>query len=236
MNAKIRKSAFKRQIRTIALLLSGASTLAGSPAIASAQCAGEGGNSLGFDMAPETSQRVVEDAVKLIPTQMAPGPVKPNWESLRTNYKVPDWFRGAKFGIFMHFGIFSVPAHGNKWYEKFLYAGGDDSVLKVLGGNDLALGVNNGPRGTRAWHTQHFGSVDKFGYKDFIPMFKAEHFDADAWATLFQKAGARYVMPGAQHHENFAMWDSEVTPFNSMQMGQSATSSVNLPLPSGNMG
>ena len=50
-------------------------------------------------------------------------------------------------------------------------------------------------------------------------MFKAEHFDADAWATLFQKAGARYVMPGAQHHENFAMWDSKVTPFNSMQMG-----------------
>ena len=213
------KSAFSKQIGAIALFLSGASIVAGSPAIALAQCAGEGGNSLGFDMAPETSQRVVEDAVKLIPTQMAPGPVKPNWESLRTNYKVPDWFRGAKFGIFMHFGIFSVPAHGNEWYEKFLYAGGDDSVLKVLGGNDMALGVNNGPRSTRAWHTQHFGSVDKFGYKDFIPMFKAEHFDADAWATLFQKAGARYVMPGAQHHENFAMWDSKVTPFNSMQMG-----------------
>jgi len=213
------KSAFSKQIRAIALFLSGASIVAGSPAIALAQCAGEGGNSLGFDMAPETSQRVVEDAVRQIPTQMAPGPVKPNWESLRTNYKVPDWFRGAKFGIFMHFGIFSVPAHGNEWYEKFLYAGGDDSVLKVLGGNDMALGVNNGPRSTRAWHTQHFGPVDKFGYKDFIPMFKAEHFDADAWATLFQKAGARYVMPGAQHHENFAMWDSKVTPFNSMQMG-----------------
>ena len=138
-------------------------------------------------MAPETSQRVVEDAVKQIPTPMAPGPVKPTWESLQKNYKVPDWFRGAKFGIFMHFGIFSVPAHGNEWYEKFLYAGGDDSVLKVLGGNDLALGVNNGPNSTRAWHTQHFGPVEKFGYKDFIPMFKAEHFDADAWATLFQK-------------------------------------------------
>lgn len=213
------KSAFSGQTRMIALFFTAAFTIAGFPAIAAAQCAGEGGNSLGFDMAPETSQRVVEDAVKLIPTPMAPGPVKPNWDSLRTNYKVPDWFRGAKFGIFMHFGIFSVPAHGNEWYEKFLYAGGDDSVLKVLGGNDLALGVNNGPKSTRAWHTQHFGPVDKFGYKDFIPMFKAEHFDADAWATLFQKAGARYVMPGAQHHENFAMWDSKVTPFNSMQMG-----------------
>lgn len=75
-----------------------------------AQCAGEGGNSLGFDMAPETSQRVVEDAVKQIPTPMAPGPVKPTWESLQQNYQVPAWFKGAKFGIFMHFGIFSVPA------------------------------------------------------------------------------------------------------------------------------
>src|ERR1035441_8915886 len=141
-----------------------------------AQCAGEGGNSLGFDMAPETSQRVVEDAVKQIPAPMAPGPVKPTWDSLRENYAVPSWFKGAKFGIFMHFGIFSVPAHGNEWYEKFLYAGGNDSVLKVLGGNDMALGVNTGPNSTRAWHTEHFGPPDNFGYKDFIPMFKAEHF------------------------------------------------------------
>ena len=216
---KIRRSWFPVPTTTLALFVTAAGLLASSPAIAIGQCAGEGGNSLGFDMAPETSQRVVEDAVKQIPTQLAPGPVKPTWESLHDNYKVPDWFRRAKFGIFMHFGIFSVPAHGNEWYEKFLYAGGDDSVLKVLGGNDMALGVNNGPHSTRAWHTQHFGPVDKFGYKDFIPLFKAEHFDADAWATLFQKAGARYVMPGAQHHENFAMWDSKVTPFNSMQMG-----------------
>ena len=68
-------------------------------------------------------------------------------------------------------------------------------------------------------HVSTYGPLTKFGYKDFIPMFKAEHFDADAWAALFKKAGARYVMPGAQHHENFAMWNSEVTPFNSMRMG-----------------
>jgi alpha-L-fucosidase len=204
---------------TFVITLAALTVLTGFPARITAQCAGEAGNSLGFDMAPETSQRVVEDAVKQIPTTMAPGPVMPTWDSLRENYKVPSWFRGAKFGIFMHFGIFSVPAHGNEWYEKFLYAGGNDSVLKVLGGNDFALGVNDGPNSTRAWHTQHFGPPDQFGYKDFIPMFKAEHFDADAWAALFKKAGARYVMPGAQHHENFAMWDSKVTPFNAVQMG-----------------
>ena len=185
----------------------------------SAQVAGESGNSLGFDMAPETSERVVVKAVKDIPTPMAPGPVQPTWDSLRDNYAVPDWFRGAKFGIFMHFGIFSVPAHASEWYEKFLYAGGEDNVLTVLFGHDGALGFNSGPRSTRAWHTEHFGPPEKFGYKDFIPMFRAEHFDADAWAAIFKKSGARYVMPGAQHHENFAMWDSKVTPFNSMQMG-----------------
>ncbi len=190
-----------------------------SPSALFAQAAGEAGNSLGFDMAPETSQRVVEKAVKEIPISMADGPVRPTWDSLKDTYTVPAWFQGAKFGIFMHFGIFSVPAHGSEWYEKFLYAGGNDSVLKVLFGNDKATDFNSGPQSVRAWHTEHFGPPEKFGYKDFIPMFKAEHFDADAWAELFKKSGARYVMPGAQHHENFAMWDSKVTPFNSVQMG-----------------
>lgn len=208
-----------RRLRFPAVSVTAIVLLAASSVFLNAQAAGEGGNSFGFDMAPETSQQVVEKAVKQIPTPMAPGPVKPAWDSLQENYHVPTWFRGAKFGIFMHFGIFSVPAHGSEWYEKFLYAGGNDSVLKVLFGNDMTLNFNNGPKSTRAWHTEHFGPPEKFGYKDFIPMFKAEHFDADAWASLFKKAGARYVMPGAQHHENFAMWDSKVTPFNSVQMG-----------------
>lgn len=203
----------------LAIFLLVFATIFGAPRRASAQCAGEAGNSLGFDMAPETSQGVVEDAIRQIPTPRAPGPIRPTWQSLKENYRVPGWFRGAKFGIFMHFGIFSVPAHGNEWYEKFMYAGGNDSVLKVIFGNDFDRKINSGPGGTRAWHTQHFGPPEQFGYKDFIPMFKAEHFDADAWALLFKKAGARYVMPGAQHHENFAMWDSKVTPFNSVQMG-----------------
>lgn len=208
-----------RRLRFPAVSVTAIVLLAASSVLLNAQAAGEGGNSFGFDMAPETSQQVVEKAVKQIPTPMAPGPVKPTWDSLQENYHVPTWFRRAKFGIFMHFGIFSVPAHGSEWYEKFLYAGGNDSVLKVLFGNDMTLNFNNGPKSTRAWHTEHFGPPEKFGYKDFIPMFKAERFDADAWASLFKKAGARYVMPGAQHHENFAMWDSKVTPFNSVQMG-----------------
>jgi alpha-L-fucosidase len=215
----IEQTTSTRRLSFLAISVTVAALLASPSEVLRAQAAGEGGNSFGFDMAPETSQQVVEDAVKQIPTPMAPGPVKSTWESLHENYHVPNWFLGAKFGIFMHFGIFSVPAHRSEWYEKFLYAGGNDSVLKVIGGNNGALDANRGPDSTREWHTEHFGPPEKFGYKDFIPMFKAEHFDADAWASLFKKAGARYVMPGAQHHENFAMWDSAVTPFNSMRMG-----------------
>ena len=156
----------------------------------------EGGNdSKGFDMAPETRLEVVQAAVAALPVHMAPGPVAPTWDSLAANYKVPAWFNDAKFGIFMHWGLYSVPAYHNEWYEKHLYS-------SFLG-----------------WHTQHFGAPDKFGYKDFIPMFTASKWDPDAWAALFKESGARYVVPTAQHHENFALWDSQVTPFNAKAMG-----------------
>lgn len=158
---------------------------------------GETGNSMGFDMAPETNVKVVEGAVLLIPNGIAPGPVQPTWESIKANYKVPQWFIGAKFGLFMHWGLFSVPAHHNEWYEKHMY--GSPELI--------------------AWHREHFGTPDIFGYKDFIPMFTQEKFDADAWAELFKKSGARFIIPTAEHHENFAMWDSKVTPFNAKQMG-----------------
>jgi len=156
---------------------------------------GEAGNNTKFDMAPETTPKVVAAAIKSIPTKMASGPFKPTWESLQANYKVPEWFKGAKFGLFMHWGLYSVPAYHNEWYEKYMY------------GNFVA------------WHTEHFGSPNKFGYKDFIPLFTQEKFDPDAWALLFKKSGARFVIPTAQHHDNFAMWDSKVTPYNAKQMG-----------------
>ena len=155
----------------------------------------EGGNANDFDMAPETTLAVVNAAVAMIPTAIPPGPFAPTWDSLKENYQVPQWFVGAKFGLFMHWGLYSVPAHHNEWYEKHMY-GAD-----------------------RQWHAEHFGPQDKFGYKDFIPLFTQSNFNADAWAELFKKSGAKFVVPTAQHHENFAMWDSAVTPFNAMQMG-----------------
>ena len=155
----------------------------------------DGGNSTGYDMAPETRLAVVEAAVAAIPSKLPPGPFAPTWESLKENYRVPQWFVGAKFGLFMHWGLYSVPAHHNEWYEKHMYGA------------------------ERQWHAEHFGSQDKFGYKDFIPLFTQEKFDPAAWAELFKKSGAKFVIPTAQHHDNFAMWDSAVTPFNAKQMG-----------------
>jgi alpha-L-fucosidase len=188
---------------SLAFLLAAAGSLSAAsaptpPPTAEAQAAAilaAGGNSPGYDMAPETRLEVVEAAVAQIPTALPPGPFQPTWDSLKANYRVPAWFYEAKFGLFMHWGLYSVPAHHNEWYEKHMY-GAD-----------------------RRWHVEHFGPPDKFGYKDFIPLFTQEKFDAAAWAALFKKSGAKFVVPTAQHHENFAMWDSKVTPFNAKAMG-----------------
>ena len=148
-------------------------------------------------MAPETTADNVLAAIREIRTPLPTGPFQPSWESLQANYHVPAWFKGAKFGLFMHWGVYAVPAHHNEWYEKHMY----------------------GNPGIMEWHRQHFGAQDSFGYKDFIPMFTQEKFDPDEWARLFKASGARFIIPTAQHHDNFAMWDSKVTPYNAMKMG-----------------
>jgi alpha-L-fucosidase len=166
---------------------------AGVPSAARLMAAG--GNDAGYDMAPETRPEVVAAAVAAIPEKIPAGPVQPNWESLKQNYKVPAWYVEAKFGLSFHWGLYSVPAYHNEWYEKHMY-------------------------GTYiAWHREHFGPQDKFGYKDFIPLFTAEKWDPNAWAELFKNSGAKWIAPTVQHHDNFALWDSKVTPFNAMKMG-----------------
>lgn len=157
----------------------------------------EQGNDPGYDMAPETNIAVVEAAAKSIKTKVSDGPFKPTWESLEANYQVPAWYTGAKFGLCMHWGVYAVSAYHNEWYEKHMYTKG----------------------GIGDWHVQHFGEQDKFGYKDFIPMFTQEKFDPEAWADLFKKSGAKFVMPTCQHHDGFALWDSKVTPYNAKLMG-----------------
>jgi alpha-L-fucosidase len=124
------------------------------------------------------------------------GPYQPTWDSVSA-HQIPQWFVDAKFGISMHWGLYSVPAHGSEWYFQHMY---DDAA-------------------TREWHTEHYGSPDKFGYKDFIPLFTASKWDPDAWAALFKKSGAKYVMPSAEHHDGFALWDSQANKYNAFNMG-----------------
>jgi alpha-L-fucosidase len=125
------------------------------------------------------------------------GPLRADWQSL-WNYQVPDWYRDAKFGIFIHWGVYSVPAFGNEWYPRNMY---------VEGSNEYKH------------HLAVYGPLDKFGYKDFIPKFKAEKFDATAWAQLFKEAGAKYVVPVFEHHDGFAMYDCGLSDWTASKMG-----------------
>ena len=118
--------------------------------------------------------------------------------SIAQNYVIPEWFKDAKFGIFIHWGVYSVPAYGSEWYARWMYKKGDK--------------INK-------FHIERYGPVDKFGYKDFIPMFKGVKFNADTWAKIFKESGAEYVVPVAEHHDGFAMYKSDFNKWNAVEMG-----------------
>ncbi len=123
--------------------------------------------------------------------------LSPEWQALQ-KYKTPDWFKDAKLGIFIHWGVYAVPAFSNEWYPRNMYLK-DSEVYKH--------------------HVRKWGNPKDFGYKDFIPLFKAEKFDPYSWVDLFKRAGARYIVPVAEHHDGFAMYNSACTPFNAASMG-----------------
>ncbi len=124
---------------------------------------------------------------------------EPTWNSLRTHV-TPKWFQKAKFGIYTHWGIYSVPACGpnGTWYPYNMYREGTKQY---------------------EYHLKTYGPPSEFGYKDFIPMFKAEKFDPEEWAALFKQAGAQFAGPVGEHHDGFAMWDSQFTEWNAAKMG-----------------
>ncbi len=128
---------------------------------------------------------------------IANGKYKDTWQSL-ANHKTPEWYYRDKFGIFIHWGVYSVPAFGSEWYSRAMY---DRSC------------------GEFYYHRKTYGDQKSFGYKDFIPMFKAEKFDADRWTELFKKSGAKFVMPVCEHHDGFAMYETEFNRWNAKQMG-----------------
>lgn len=125
-------------------------------------------------------------------------PELPEWAAVRADYKVPQWLADAKFGIYAHWGVFCVPCWGNEWYPRNMY-------------------MRNAPE--FAHHKEVWGDQSDFGYKEFIPMFKAKNWDPAEWASLYKAAGAKYAGPVAEHHDGFSMWDSQCNRWNSIAMG-----------------
>jgi alpha-L-fucosidase len=126
------------------------------------------------------------------------GPYRPDWGSLM-KYQQPQWYKDAKFGIFIHWGVYSVPAAENEWYPRNMYRPGEGAYKNFR---------------------EHFANGDESkGYKDLIPLFRAEHFDAAVWAKVFKESGAQYVVPVAEHHDGFSMYDSGLSDWTVVKMG-----------------
>jgi alpha-L-fucosidase len=127
---------------------------------------------------------------------IADGPYKPSDESL-TQYHCPEWFRDAKFGIWAHWGPQAVPRQGD-WYARRIYLEKDPAYK---------------------YHLEHYGHPSEFGYKDIIPLWKAERWDPDKLMELYKKTGAKYFVSMGSHHDNFFLWDSKIHRWNAVNMG-----------------
>lgn len=125
------------------------------------------------------------------------GPYTDDWGTLR-QYRPPQWYADAKFGIFLHWGVYSVPAFRNEWYSRNMYQQG---------------------RPEFEHHEQVYGSQREFGYKDFIPSFTMDRFEPADWARLFKRAGAQFVVPVAEHHDGFALYDTARSRWSATKMG-----------------
>ncbi len=120
------------------------------------------------------------------------GPYEATWKSLQKK-KIPEWFQKNKFGIFIHWGLYSIPAFNNEWYSRNMYIQGTPEFEH---------------------HIKTYGPHKEFGYKDFIPMFKAERFNPLEWSKIIKQSGAKYVFPVAEHHEGYQMYKSEISEWN----------------------
>ena len=119
----------------------------------------------------------------------APPGAAPSWAEL-DRHPTPEWYRDARFGVFVHWGVYSVPAFADRstyaeWYRYWLETGSHDGLV-------------------RRFHDAHYGP--DFRYEDFAPLFRAELFDPAEWADLFRRSGARYVVLTAKHHDGYCLW------------------------------
>ncbi|MBC7914626.1 MAG: alpha-L-fucosidase [Pyrinomonadaceae bacterium] len=128
---------------------------------------------------------------------IASGPFKPTWESLQQNYQLPEWYRDAKFGIWAHWGPQCEPAIGD-WYANRMYQYNSTQYK---------------------YHVSKYGHPSKFGFKDVINAWKADKWDPKMQMDLYKRAGAKFFVSMANHHDNMDMYNSKYQPWNSVNVG-----------------
>jgi len=127
------------------------------------------------------------------------------WNTLK-KYQTPEWYQDAKFGIYSHFGVYSVVAFGNEWYGYAMY-------------DKLSQSPSYVPKTMYPHHVATYGNPDTFGYKDLIPLFKAENFDADTIMSYVANAGAKYFAHLTSHHDSYLMYGSKLSRWNCVDTG-----------------
>ncbi len=141
------------------------------------------------------NKKLIADYLTVIDEVIEKGEYKDNWDSL-SKYPAAAWYSEAKFGMFIHWGVYSVPAFFSEWYTRMMLYRGNPTYW---------------------YHRYKYGK--KFSYRDFIPMFKAENFNAAAWAETAKNTGCRFMMPVAEHHDGFKLYDSDLSRWTSVNMG-----------------
>lgn len=136
----------------------------------------------------------INEYLKTIDNVIANGRFKDNWESL-SQFEIPSWYRKGRFGIFIHWGVYSVPASINEWYPRLMYLKGNPGCIH---------------------HDKKYGR--KIEYRHFVEQFRPTEFDADEWVEIFRKSGAKYIMPVGEHHDGIKMYGSELNRWNMMEL------------------
>ncbi len=147
---------------------------------------------------PGAGRSAIASASPLPATRtIAPGPFQPTWDSLAQNYRTPDWFRDAKFGIWAHWSAQCVPEQGD-WYAREMYLEGSAKYK---------------------YHVEHYGHPSKFGFMELDHLWTAEKWEPEKMMDLYVKAGAKYFVALANHHDNFDAYDSKYHAWNSVNVG-----------------
>jgi len=156
-----------------------------------------------------TMAAVLSSSAQVKKSHLAEGPFKPTDESFK-QYQYPEWFRDAKFGIWAHWGPQAVPRQGD-WYAKKLYMNQSWDWSKNA--------FSDKPDEDYTYHVAHYGHPSKFGYKDIIPLWKAEKWDPTKLMALYKRVGAKYFVSMGTHHDDFFLWDSKIHRWNAVKMG-----------------